>query len=178
MRLDLIDEFRLDLHPTSRASGTPLFYDVASSYPLDLVSTSEFRNGTVGLYYLRHRNQRPTHKTSGNQASAIEAAKPAQPRFAPSGSHCVWPGAPASGATSGLSRALLLARRFGHLAGAAGAVTAFCFESTLVRSGSLRAECSAGDKAGVSRAELPPLLVVVTAARMSRCAMLPTAASS
>jgi len=55
MRLDLIDEFRLDLHP----------------------------------YVAGECTQRPTHKTSGNQASAIEAAKPAQPRSAPSGSHCL-----------------------------------------------------------------------------------------
>jgi hypothetical protein len=56
MRLDSIDEFRLDLQtPTSRARWYPLFDDVARSYPLDLVSSSEFRNGTVGLHYLRHR---------------------------------------------------------------------------------------------------------------------------
>jgi len=43
MRLDLIDEFRLDLHPYVAGECYPLFDDVASSYPLDLVSTSEFR---------------------------------------------------------------------------------------------------------------------------------------
>ncbi len=55
MRLDLIDEFRLDLHPYVAGECYPLFDDVARSSPLDLVSSSEFRNGTAGLHYLRHR---------------------------------------------------------------------------------------------------------------------------
>jgi len=54
MRLDLIDEFRLDWHPYVAGEWYPLFDDVARSYPLDPVSSSE-RNGTVGLHYLRHR---------------------------------------------------------------------------------------------------------------------------
>ncbi len=55
MRLGFIDEFRLDLHAYVGGAWYPLFDDVARSYPLDLVSSSEFRNGTVGLHYLRHR---------------------------------------------------------------------------------------------------------------------------
>jgi len=42
MRLDLIDEFRLDLHRLDNNR-------------LDLVSSTEFSNGTVGLHYRRHR---------------------------------------------------------------------------------------------------------------------------
>ena len=55
MRLDLIDEFRLDLHPYVAGEGTRLFDDVPKSYRLDLVSSTEFSNGTVGLQYRRHR---------------------------------------------------------------------------------------------------------------------------
>jgi len=55
MRLDLIDEFRLDLHPYVAGEGTRLFDDVPKSYRLDLVSSTEFSNGIVGLQYRRHR---------------------------------------------------------------------------------------------------------------------------
>jgi dihydrofolate reductase len=55
MRLDLIDEFRLDLHPYVAGEGTRLFDDVPKSYALDLVSSTPFRNGIVGLQYRRHR---------------------------------------------------------------------------------------------------------------------------
>ena len=55
MQLDLIDEFRLDLHPYVAGEGTRLFDDVPKSYWLDLVSSTEFSNGTVGLHYRRHR---------------------------------------------------------------------------------------------------------------------------
>jgi len=55
MRLDLIDEFRLDLHPYVAGEGTRLFDDVPGSYRLDLVSSTEFSNGIVGLQYRRHR---------------------------------------------------------------------------------------------------------------------------
>ena len=55
MRLDLIDEFRLDLHPYVAGEGTRLFDGVPKSYRLDLVSSTEFSNGIVGLHYRRHR---------------------------------------------------------------------------------------------------------------------------
>jgi dihydrofolate reductase len=55
MRLDLIDEFRLDLFPYVAGEGTRLFDGAPKSYRLDLVSSTEFNNGTVGLQYRRHR---------------------------------------------------------------------------------------------------------------------------
>jgi dihydrofolate reductase len=55
MRLDLIDEFRFDMHPYVAGEGTRLFDDVPKSYRLDLVSSKEFSNGIVGLQYRRHR---------------------------------------------------------------------------------------------------------------------------
>ncbi len=55
MRLDLIDEFRLDLRPYVAGKGTRLFDDVPQSYRLDLVTSTEFSNGTVRLHYRRHR---------------------------------------------------------------------------------------------------------------------------
>jgi dihydrofolate reductase len=55
MQLDLIDEFRRDLHPYVAGEGTRLFDDVPVSYRLDLVSSTAFSNGIVGLQYRRHR---------------------------------------------------------------------------------------------------------------------------
>jgi len=55
MRLDLIDEFRLDLHPYVAGEGTRLFDGFPKSYRLDLLSSTEFSNGIVGLHYRRHR---------------------------------------------------------------------------------------------------------------------------
>jgi hypothetical protein len=45
----------LDLHPYVAGEGTRLFEEVPKSYRLDLVSSTEFSNGTVGLHYRRHR---------------------------------------------------------------------------------------------------------------------------
>ncbi len=55
MRLDLIDEFRVDLHPYVAGEGTRLFDGFPKSYQLDLVSSTAFRDGTVGLRYRPHR---------------------------------------------------------------------------------------------------------------------------
>ena len=55
MELDLIDEFRVDLHPYVAGEGTRLFDGYPKSYRLDLVSSTEFSNGIVGLQYRRHR---------------------------------------------------------------------------------------------------------------------------
>jgi len=55
MRLDRIDEFRLDLHPYVAGEGTRLFDDVPKSYRLDLVTSTQFSNGIIGLHYRRHR---------------------------------------------------------------------------------------------------------------------------
>ena len=55
MQLDLLDEFRVDLHPYVAGEGTRLFGDVPKSYRLDLVSSTTFSNGIIGLQYHRHR---------------------------------------------------------------------------------------------------------------------------
>jgi dihydrofolate reductase len=55
MQLDLIDEFRLDLHPYVAGEGTRLFDGVPANYRLDLVSTTRFTNGIVNLHYRRPR---------------------------------------------------------------------------------------------------------------------------
>ena len=44
-----------DLHPYVAGEGTRLFDDVPKAYRLDLVSSTEFSNGSVGLHYRRHR---------------------------------------------------------------------------------------------------------------------------
>jgi hypothetical protein len=55
MRLDLIEEFRLDLHPNVADEGTPPFDDVPKSYRLDLVSSTASGTGILKLQYRRHR---------------------------------------------------------------------------------------------------------------------------
>jgi len=55
MRLDLIDEFHLDLFPYVAGEGTRLFDGDPKSYQLDLVSSTAWSSGTVGLHYRRHR---------------------------------------------------------------------------------------------------------------------------
>lgn len=55
MRLDLIDEFRVDLHPYIAGEGTRLFDGDPKDYRLDMVSCTEFSNGILGLRYRRHR---------------------------------------------------------------------------------------------------------------------------
>jgi dihydrofolate reductase len=56
MRLDLIDEFHLGLHPYIADEGTQLFDDVPKSYRLDLVSSTVLQpTGILELQYRRHR---------------------------------------------------------------------------------------------------------------------------
>ena len=55
MQLDLIDELQVSMFPYVAGEGTRLFDGVPKSYRLDLVSSTEFSNGTVGLHYRRHR---------------------------------------------------------------------------------------------------------------------------
>jgi dihydrofolate reductase len=54
MRLDLIDEFRLGLHPYVAVEGSPLFDDVPPSYRLDLIASTAASNGILELQYRRH----------------------------------------------------------------------------------------------------------------------------
>jgi dihydrofolate reductase len=54
-RLDLIDEYIVTLFPYLAGEGTRLFDDVGKSRQLDVVSSTTFNNGTIGLHYRRHR---------------------------------------------------------------------------------------------------------------------------
>ena len=55
-RLDLVDEYRVTMVPYLAASGgTRLFDDADKSRRLDLLSSTTFDNGTVGLRYRRRR---------------------------------------------------------------------------------------------------------------------------
>lgn len=55
MRLDLIDEWYLGLHPYIADEGTLLFDDVPKSYQLDLVSSTASSVGILELQYRRRR---------------------------------------------------------------------------------------------------------------------------
>ncbi len=55
MRLDLIDEFRVNMYPYVAGEGTRLFDGFPKSYQLDLISSTASANGIVDLEYRRHR---------------------------------------------------------------------------------------------------------------------------
>ena len=56
MRLDLIEEFRIDLYPYVAGEGTRLFDEVPTPYLLDLVSsTPSSTSGMLELHYRRRR---------------------------------------------------------------------------------------------------------------------------
>jgi dihydrofolate reductase len=50
-QLDLIDEYRLVIHPVTLGSGLPLFADRHQPMDLELISASQFRSGAVAHVY-------------------------------------------------------------------------------------------------------------------------------
>jgi dihydrofolate reductase len=54
MKLGLIDEYWINIHPVILGSGKPLFTDIKNRVPLGISSTKTFESGTVGLCYRRH----------------------------------------------------------------------------------------------------------------------------
>jgi len=80
MRLDLIDEFHLDLYPDVAGEGARLFDDVAKSYRLDPVSQHRVQQrGRRAAVPPAPLTQRPTSTTSGNQASATTCPRSPRP---------------------------------------------------------------------------------------------------
>jgi len=59
MRADLIDEYRLYVHPILIGQGKPLFQPSDAQLELRLAETRTFGNGVVLLRYQRHRPGRP-----------------------------------------------------------------------------------------------------------------------
>jgi dihydrofolate reductase len=53
VRLDLVDEYRLSVFPYLAGRGRPLFAEVAKPGEIELVSSTAFGNGMVGLIYRR-----------------------------------------------------------------------------------------------------------------------------
>jgi dihydrofolate reductase len=56
MRLDLIDEYHIGLHPYVADEGTRLFEDVPAGYRLDMVKSAPSPTGIIELHYRRHRS--------------------------------------------------------------------------------------------------------------------------
>jgi dihydrofolate reductase len=52
MRLDLIDEYRLNVNPVILGRGKPLFSDLEMPRRLSLVETKSFKGGVIGLRYV------------------------------------------------------------------------------------------------------------------------------
>jgi dihydrofolate reductase len=55
-RLDLIDEYRLTIHPVILGSGLPLFRDIKKSILLKGVKSERLSGGQVTLYYEREKS--------------------------------------------------------------------------------------------------------------------------
>jgi dihydrofolate reductase len=51
MRLDLIDEYRININPTVLGRGKPLFAGLTRDFPLKLLDTKTFKSGVVALRY-------------------------------------------------------------------------------------------------------------------------------
>lgn len=51
MRLNLIDEYQLCIHPVIAGSGLPLFGNINGRTIFKLLRTKTFRGGAVALYY-------------------------------------------------------------------------------------------------------------------------------
>ncbi len=51
MKLNLIDEFQLCVHPVIAGSGLPLFKNIKEEITLKLLKTKTFRFGAINLYY-------------------------------------------------------------------------------------------------------------------------------
>ena len=51
MKLGLVDEFRLSVHPVILGEGKPLFMDLQARVNLKLVDTKSFSSGVVQLIY-------------------------------------------------------------------------------------------------------------------------------
>jgi dihydrofolate reductase len=51
MKLNMIDEFQLCIHPMVEGNGLPLFEDINDRIIFKLVKTKTFRGGAIILYY-------------------------------------------------------------------------------------------------------------------------------
>jgi dihydrofolate reductase len=58
IKLGLVDEFRLSVHPVVLGEGKPLFMDVQERVQLKLVNTRTFSSGVVQLIYHLNRENR------------------------------------------------------------------------------------------------------------------------
>lgn len=61
MKLNLIDEYQLCIHPVVAGSGSPLFENINDRTILKLMKIKTFRSGAVSLYY------EPTKEKSANR---------------------------------------------------------------------------------------------------------------
>jgi dihydrofolate reductase len=55
VRLDLIDEYRIGLHPVALGVGKPLFGALTGRLSLELVRSETYQSGLVGLWYRPRR---------------------------------------------------------------------------------------------------------------------------
>ena len=61
MKLNLLDEFQLCIHPVIAGTGLPLFENIKDSTVLKLIKTKTFGGGAITLYY------EPTNKKTTNR---------------------------------------------------------------------------------------------------------------
>jgi len=57
MRLDLIDEYRININPTVLGKGVPYFGEGIPRFPLKLLESQTLGSGVIALRYERERNE-------------------------------------------------------------------------------------------------------------------------
>src|SRR6187399_629795 len=61
MKLNLLDEYQLCIHPVIAGTGLPLFENIKDRTVLKLIKTKSFSGGAVMLYY-EHANEKTTNR--------------------------------------------------------------------------------------------------------------------
>lgn len=85
LKLNLIDEFQLCIHPVIEGGGLPLFENIGARTILRLMKTKSFSGGSVILYYEPKNSAKPNYQNSllvkSNRSSVYKALTEGIPKW-------------------------------------------------------------------------------------------------